>query len=59
MSLNRVLLPAPFGPMIDRISPAAAVKLTSLTATSPPNDFVTPSTASRLTGASSGPAGER
>src|SRR5829696_4953227 len=40
ISLNRVDLPAPFGPMTERISPSRTEKDTSLTATSPPNRFV-------------------
>ncbi len=47
ISLNSVDLPAPFGPMIDRISLAATENDTSLTATSPPNRFVRPETRSR------------
>ena len=34
--LNRVVLPAPFGPMMPRISPRRASMLTSETALSPP-----------------------
>src|SRR5262244_2154518 len=36
-TLKSVVLPAPFGPMIPRISPSAIEKLTSLTAFKPPN----------------------
>src|SRR6185437_5267963 len=43
--LNIVVLPAPFGPMKPRISPAPISKLTSLTAMSPPNRRVAPATA--------------
>ena len=43
-TLNNVVLPAPFGPMMPRISPSAMVKLTLLTARRPPNDFDRPST---------------
>ena len=35
-TLNSVVLPAPFGPMMPRISPSAIEKLTSLTAFRPP-----------------------
>ena len=35
-TLNSVVLPAPFGPMMPRISPSATAKLTSLTALRPP-----------------------
>jgi hypothetical protein len=36
ISLKNVLLPAPFGPMIERSSPGATSKSTALTATSLP-----------------------
>ena len=45
-TLNNVVLPAPFGPMIPRISPSAMLKLTLLTARRPPKDFDSPSTVS-------------
>ena len=38
--LKKVLLPAPFGPMIARISPRATAKLTLLSAVSPPKRIV-------------------
>ena len=37
-TLNSVVLPAPFGPMMPRISPLPTEKLTWLTARNPPND---------------------
>ena len=37
--LNSVVLPAPFGPMMPRISPLCSVKLTSCTALRPPKVF--------------------
>jgi hypothetical protein len=40
ISLNSVLLPAPFGPITARISPSETSKLTALTATSPPKRLV-------------------
>src|SRR5713101_6492022 len=43
--LNKVLLPAPFGPMMARISPGGTEKLTSLSAVSPPKRTVSPSVA--------------
>src|ERR1700738_1708324 len=43
-TLNSVVLPAPFGPMMPRISPWQMVKLTLLTARRPPKDFDSPST---------------
>ena len=43
-TLNSVVLPAPFGPMMPRISPSATEKLTSLTARSPPKARDSPST---------------
>ena len=42
ISLKSVLLPAPLGPMMERISPASAEKLTSLTAVRPPKRLVSP-----------------
>src|SRR5215470_11855647 len=37
--LNSVVLPAPFGPMINRRSPGAIDRLTSAVTRSPPNDL--------------------
>src|SRR5215218_3150605 len=37
MRLNRVVLPAPFGPMIRRRSPGSTLRLTSVVTRSPPN----------------------
>src|SRR5215467_10856888 len=51
--LKKVLLPAPFGPMMARISPRFTVMLTLLTAASPPKRMVYPSV--RSTGAVSPP----
>src|SRR4051812_10485729 len=47
MTLKHVVLPAPFGPISPRISPLYRLKLTSLSATTPPNRSVTWSTSSR------------
>ena len=41
--LKNVLLPAPFGPMMARISPRWTSKLTLLSAVSPPKRMVSPS----------------
>ena len=41
--LNKVLLPAPFGPMMARISSRRTSKLTPLSATKPPKRTVRPS----------------
>src|SRR5439155_773717 len=46
MALSSVVLPAPLGPMIARISPGAMARLTGLTATRAPNRTLTPSTSS-------------
>src|SRR5215813_2017938 len=46
MRLNRVVLPAPLGPMIALIEPGATVKLTPLTARKPPKLLVMPRTSS-------------
>jgi hypothetical protein len=46
--LNRVVLPAPFGPMIPVISPDATEKETSCKAVRPPNILVIPSILSTL-----------
>src|SRR4051812_21068473 len=43
-------LPAPFGPMMARISPRAMSKETSVSAFTPPNARLTFSTASRVSG---------
>ena len=45
-TLNSVVLPAPFGPMMPRISPSPTEKLTSLTARKPPKERDSPSTRS-------------
>ena len=42
MQLKRVVLPAPFGPMRPVIAPAATFIETSVSALTPPKDFVTP-----------------
>ena len=39
MRLNRVVLPAPFGPMISRRSPGATLRLTLVVTRKPPNDL--------------------
>src|SRR2546421_1838392 len=44
MTLNAVVLPAPFGPISPTISPSAAVNDTRSSATTPPNRLVTFST---------------
>jgi len=46
MTLNSVVLPAPFGPMSPTDSPRSIEKVTSSTATTPPNRFVRPSPSS-------------
>ena len=51
--LKNVLLPAPFGPMMARISPRRISRLTLLSAVSPPKRMVRPSV--RSTGAVSPP----
>src|SRR3954471_11563163 len=56
MSLKRVLLPAPFGPITARISPSSTSKLTSLTASRPPKRLVRSWTRSRLTASALLPA---
>ena len=40
--LKKVVLPAPFGPMSDTMEPLGMSKSTLLTASNPPNRFVTP-----------------
>src|SRR5512139_3872376 len=52
MRLNSVDLPAPFGPMTQAIRPRSTDRLTSRTATKPPNDLVTASTRSSMASAS-------
>ena len=47
ISLNSVDLPAPFGPITERISRSRTENDTSLTATSPPKRFVRPATCRR------------
>src|SRR5215831_7232877 len=44
--LNRVVLPAPFGPITAQISPSPTSKLMESTASRPPNRFVSCSTRS-------------
>src|SRR6266700_5469061 len=46
MRLNSVDLPAPFGPMTQAVRPRSTNRLTSRTATKPPNDLDTASTRS-------------
>ena len=46
--LKNVVLPAPLGPMSDTIPALGTLKDTSLTATSPPNVFVTWLASSRV-----------
>src|SRR5689334_19707042 len=46
MRLNMVVLPAPFGPMMPKISRSFTSKVTSRTAARPPKNFVSPSTCS-------------
>src|SRR5262245_48585892 len=48
ITFTRVLLPAPFGPIRPRISPAATVMLTSSNATIPPKRRLTPCTANNV-----------
>src|SRR5687768_12778157 len=54
ISLKQVLLPAPLGPMMDRISPADTEKLTLFTAVRPPNRRVRALTSSCIASAASG-----
>ncbi len=55
-----VLLPAPLGPIRPTISPAFTLKLTSLTATRPPNSLRAPLTVEqRLASRRHGPRGQR
>src|SRR5213078_2488881 len=46
MTLSSVVLPAPLGPMMARISPRWMLRLTPLSASSAPKRTLTPSTAS-------------
>src|SRR5690606_11456828 len=46
-TLNTVVLPAPLGPMMLKISPSWTTKSTSSTARRPPNSMVSPLTSSR------------
>src|SRR5438105_8401092 len=46
--LRRVVLPAPFGPMMPRTSPGSTVKVTSASAFTPPKRLLTALTASRV-----------
>src|SRR5260370_15292951 len=48
IELNSEVLPAPFGPIRPRISPACTSKLISTLAATPPNDLLTWSTSSSL-----------
>ena len=48
MRLNRVVLPAPFGPMIRRRSPGSTARLTLVVTRRPPNDLQRLRTASAL-----------
>ena len=57
--LNAVVLPAPFGPIIERISPRSRLKLTSETASSPPNRLVTWSSSSSANSGDSLHRGQR
>src|SRR6266478_8468759 len=59
ISLNSVDLPAPFGPITERISPSCTARLTSLTATSPPNRFDSPAMVSSSPTASAPPLRRR
>ena len=43
MTLNRVVLPAPFGPMSPVTVPARTLRLASLSAATPPKRTATPS----------------
>src|SRR5205085_12317760 len=50
ITLNNVVLPAPFGPMSPVTTPGSAARLTASSATLPPNRTVAPSTSSSGTG---------
>src|ERR1700681_2958025 len=56
--LNAVVLPAPLGPIIDRISPLSRLKLTLETARRPPNRLVTLSSSRSATSGDSLHGGE-
>ena len=58
MTLSIEVLPAPFGPMMARISPLRISKETSLTALTPPNDSDTSSTASSTSPVATSERGE-
>ena len=53
MTLKQVVLPAPLGPIRPRISPSLMSKLTSSSATTPPNRSVTSSTSRTVAGGAS------
>src|SRR6266550_2201834 len=57
MQLSKVVLPAPFGPMMPRTSPLSTLKVTSLSALTPPNRFVRRLTASKLMSSAGLPQG--
>src|ERR1019366_3239186 len=57
--LKAVVLPAPLGPIMERISPRSSVKLTLDTASSPPNRLVTWSSSSNANSGDSLHRGER
>src|SRR5262249_7036448 len=46
--LNNVVLPAPFGPMINRRSPGSTARLTFVVTCRPPNDLLSAVTASAV-----------
>src|ERR1700737_3188174 len=46
MQLSSVVLPAPLGPMIPRMSPGSTRKLTFVSAATPPKRLLTPSSSS-------------
>ncbi len=48
MRLNKVVLPAPFGPMISRRSPGSTLRLTLVVTRKPPNDLLKLSTTSAV-----------
>src|SRR5438128_3490029 len=49
MQLRSVVLPAPFGPMMPRMSPSSTPKLTPASALTPPKRLLTSLTASKVT----------
>ena len=55
ITLKNVVLPAPFGPMMPVIDPAATAKSTSSTARSPPNDLLSRCASSSIIAASPAP----